>query len=1828
MASFRNFTYHGFHTARPLPAREGVGRICAYIAGRVGLPSVVLILLLAAGVVRADTFTYSTVRRQIRVGIVVSHALDVPGKPDPATGKPILESENADPYVFYIADSRSDLKPLGYEFVNPLAPSVVTTDIYQRWQNRVRPGFTDPAFTSGTPQTLAFSVGAHVTKNMGAYWEVNIDSISPRDLSQFDVLYLASHKHEATFSPEVREKLRRFVDGGGTLWVENLGSFSIGEGGETNVDGAQTNFLEDVQMFSGGGSAGAGAVVAAPNHPLLTVPYILSPPEVQRLGDHPPGAYYLYNPFVFDPTGKNPPARIGAPGNNASNPPGATVLAPVVWNSLGLPPGGLVTPNPGWRPYILAGQIGAGRLIFTSQGSGNAINNYAGSANAGYGGNSGAVSGENLLSAPPQDLKFLYNLVSWTNASSTALGDVRHTDSTSERIGAVLLEKWSALSSTAPANNRVGGAIYFKSCIFSVDGNLVLHCYDAKPNEDLDGDGNPDEGLPDLIAGAPYDEIWRLNLKQFAVGSPTSASTPTAIEFYDPSYIAAKGQTTNTLGQNPTGQSITLANYNERELILVALSDGTTLAVRAFPRQATPGLPLAMETVLEWKFPNGALGNPNFGNVTDYPNYPTSSSGNALLPVPSPVFSEGVVFVAVNTTIGGGRVVALDPRNGTGAMQTDLTGYQPAADPSYSSVPDAAGGATPPPVLGTPTVGYVEDAASGAVDRIVYIHSQGNTNSGNLGQSNEFGDSVRAYWFSTKGEPLTQFGASGTQWASRADRFWYVYNDPVLDPQGTHTNPLLRPRVYRTFRSPNGVYLSEEFQYVAGGASQAATLQPGQFAVDWKNNRTAVYLAPTQTNPDPSYNGGNPLQSSDPADTYYADYTLDWGPRPSAINPVPPPVTARDVFNAPDPQHVGAQIGGPPALSADDFIYFTTAGVAAEQTTTPGAGAIFGLSEQYLRSTLKWAFSMHNGFDMPVNGSATVTVPPRLRQLDRYLPGYGSYITNVQLGGTPAIYNGVAYAVATGQLTGNTPVSLLLAFKANPDLVLHLNTKIDPGTPVRIRQVNPILSSLTGTTTQPQFVEMVASQFSVDYSSGTIHLTALAPPGTINNFVSTSVPFLVTIGNSPEQVIAGQQIDVDPNGNRTVRMIGAPGVDNLLWYAVIPAAGDARGLPSMGAVTASPVVQGNVVWLGFKNGLATFDSDPTLRDPQFQTTGSQVSLHDGIGTDRTIGHLRWAQLIPSGDGMLAAPMAVNNVLAVNTPSGVRAYEDSLTVIADSRRLIEVNSGSDATWVSDSTRTFSVAGGQLPQYAQDANGNVIITNQAAATGVPVMATANYAHPSVVRHVGANDLLVVDTGNNRVVQIDRGGNVAWTVHTISDDFRKALRQGDPLSLNAPEDAQYWVEYPSSINAWFVNNLAPPGTAVAQDGPGTVVHYLVADTGNFRVLELVDIYDQAGNPVRAVNSNTPGGFTMLRQVNFVSSSYGVQGRQYRYRTVQRITMRNSDLPPAWQKNPFDANQPPLPIRQLTLSAISNVRLSGTFNPSTGTFVEVNPSDPNAGGQVFRPESGGGSLVVLNEAGNILSIIANLRVSAGNAAVTQPIVNPTSFSAFQEAVSANGQPVVIIKYLLTDANGAYQLSPWDETTGRPAVDPISGAPVLNVEWMLTAGDYYAMTGKRLDAVSIRRLSTAAPNGFHHMLITNRFNGADNPSAFGITYNTSGNPGNGNISAPGAFHGEVFEVDPSKYDPSMGGHGYVPDFTVAGNFLLPNDGTTHVIGNTTVTTPVSSIVFRAPRETVPQPPDFITNPSRPFAGEVGSVRRTIGSSNQGTTTTVLEQPASADRPF
>jgi len=363
------------------------------------------------------------------------------------------------------------------------------------------------------------------------------------------------------------------------------------------------------------------------------------------------------------------------------------------------------------------------------------------------------------------------------------------------------------------------------------------------------------------------------------------------------------------------------------------------------------------------------------------------------------------------------------------------------------------------------------------------------------------------------------------------------------------------------------------------------------------------------------------------------------------------------------------------------------------------------------------------------------------------------------------------------------------------------------------------------------------------------------------------------------------------------------------------------------------------------------------------------------------------------------------------------------------------------------------------------------------------------------------------------------------------------------------------------------------------------------------------------------------MVRQLNYVSSTLATQGKRYRYRAVQRVVMRNTDLPKVpdyWRENPYDPTAPPLDLRYLTVATVSNARMVDRNIPLSATE-----------GLGEAVETGGGSVAILKETGDPLAVVTNLRIpvvtGSGTEPRIQPIVNPTWLSTFREL--ENG--AVVTKILLADANGVYQarLSVVDHSESSPPYVE----PILDVEWLLTGQDYFAMTGKRLEASCVVRLTASAENPTFPLLrqyiVANRFSGEDFPGVFGTTVN---------VVHSGEFHGEVFVIKPSTFNFAPG-HGYVPDYGIiaspVGRFLWPNDGGTYVINGVTRQVPQASIIKRVPIEAVPRPPYAVLHKpgdsNSSFGGDPpGAIIRYIGDKSRGTWTSILEQPAFADRPY
>ncbi len=198
------------------------------------------------------------------------------------------------------------------------------------------------------------------------------------------------------------------------------------------------------------------------------------------------------------------------------------------------------------------------------------------------------------------------------------------------------------------------------------------------------------------------------------------------------------------------------------------------------------------------------------------------------------------------------------------------------------------------------------------------------------------------------------------------------------------------------------------------------------------------------------------------------------------------------------------------------------------------------------------------------------------------------------------------------------------------------------------------------------------------------------------------------------------------------------------------------------------------------------------------------------------------------------------------------FGDRGVIIADGHRLIRANHDGEVVWQAAATKDF------------DPLALIYSGNRAdQTTGV---AQQEFTLVTRVQRLPNGNLLVCDTGANRVVELDREGTVVWQhpdgnltymdpdrkldgSWTRSDDWLNkqqpnrlfALREVTPTKLrpNGPRDARrYYIEKnvtDPNLLKWDVLDVLAPGRRL---GRATVRWEVtvIADTGNNRVLEII--------------------------------------------------------------------------------------------------------------------------------------------------------------------------------------------------------------------------------------------------------------------------------------------------------------------------------------------------------------------------------------------------------
>ncbi|MBD3173600.1 MAG: hypothetical protein GF320_00350 [Armatimonadia bacterium] len=509
----------------------------------------------------ASSFQYTSEKREIKVGILLVQSARA------NTDEPMsrVNLEDPDPHIFWILE-RSPFKPANWEFTNPLAPSVVTQEILERWDFRYRNGggFNDPAYATGDPDsggTRVVDLGDSLPKNSGAYWEVLLTEENFGALLEYDLLFVTNHSLTA-FSREERNLLRRLIDAGGTVLVDDCGGMRIvhaNEDGEVPVTDFDTvnpappagsQFLPyDHEYFElayftawGGGSGltetdvfnydeaplgfavklqfnddtpGSGwARVADPFHPLLNVPYPLSQDELNEIGDKGITSYRI---SAYDPT----------------------EMYPVVANTA------FDTPDPDHAPYgephIAMGYYGEGVVIACSADVGCAVNDKVtgglfhmiqGQWNSGY----WCGNDFTLPDTDPRyigSVKFFVNAVNLAATWRQGMGGPHQAASLESDVPNAMNASVDAAVPTSPSQTPAPIVGAFSGHHYTASSNNVLYvvgpvgaadglfaiAIDTRQGRDMDADGNPDDGLLgtpapplDEFSYPDFDVIWAVQL--------------------------------------------------------------------------------------------------------------------------------------------------------------------------------------------------------------------------------------------------------------------------------------------------------------------------------------------------------------------------------------------------------------------------------------------------------------------------------------------------------------------------------------------------------------------------------------------------------------------------------------------------------------------------------------------------------------------------------------------------------------------------------------------------------------------------------------------------------------------------------------------------------------------------------------------------------------------------------------------------------------------------------------------------------------------------------------------------------------------------------------------------------------------------------------------------------------------------------------------------------------------------------------------------------------------------------------------------------------------
>jgi hypothetical protein len=1525
--------------------------------------------------------SYASRGTTIRAGVVVLTS----------DRSPSIRERSSAPFTWLNLDRATSVKPAGWQFDNPNAPGAVSAGIGARWQQIT-------SVTGGVPPV----VGDKITRTEAAYWEVHLNDVSDIQISNYDVLLVAPQLNVSLNTAE-REKLRKFVDQGGILWVDY--------GANTNPVDLINNLPIAVRLQT---VTGNPVQAADGTSALLSTPFPIQANELAQL-NAPYGPSWVLADIR--------PADLSLP----------TLNVPVIGDSRNR----LQTIARVGADFdsIAMGRIGDGVVVYTARGIAHKLNEivtvgangrFVPNPNNGYRAGAAQLSTRGEAAA-----RFAVNLVSLTNTFRQENGGSRKTGSLAGNLSAPVSLQYSTTDGAGSPNPGPNTQPAMSRGVMVVQGaNGRLVAYDMEPGRDLDGDGNPDDGIPDYNTGAPYDVLWVSR----PLATPCSSPAITNIE-------------------NPA------TALRSRDQVLVVERNGSLASFPLLPTNPSTGF---------------LISDASANNLASDFVAPPPNGGSVLVGanMPAPTVHEGIAFVADNATSNGtrGRVWMFDLR--LGAYLQSAGRFAIGGNGSRVILPQVAH---------SPTVGYVPiQDNSGGYDRLLYypIAPRGTNPNDAAG--------IASIWVGAKGEKPSEVQYdSGSNRLIVSTRASQQGGLPVFAPGSGSQLSEYAPRLTLIDQAGNPV--SDAAMASLFADAPALHLDGGVLAFQLRTGATWPNL------------DGNPNNDLD----VRVDYLIDWGTADAeALTGV-----IRGSLNFPD---TGGQrrVTGAIAMGPDGSLYCNVA------SSVPGdGGSLWGVKEEgrgIFRCFLRYELAeLHN---IPLNDGTTSTQEPTIIDVDNvneYVPSANvadSRLRGWLLRGSPVVRNGQVFIVAQASkfitVPGigrvPAPVAVLMAFNATPEPAEIPVTNFPAGSVLVQRDFARGSSFSGGVRTATQ--EVAISNYTFDEQRGVLRVNNLMANdrGAVTAALSLSQPVILRPNSGPDRLIEPDRIGgrwSPLNWYTTINGTTVPDSQNALVVAgsTVYVVGS--------SVVPSILSTGTLSQIGV---LAAYDAeipsnDPTFRFPALRPWQKQVvqDLAPGIAAFTGNAHVRMP-LLQGLNGFSDFVVRLNQTRLVNstTAAGVVVGEGRLVAWGDGGAN---TFGRGDVLVCDQNRIgiYDPSG-----TVQQAFGSILVPGIANDAGSA--RAVELSRPSRAYRLDNGEILAVNSGNSQIARIDGSGLVRRSIRGFIVDPNQVpdgYEANETTALNDPRDVATWTE---------IRTRGANDNLTGQQAVEFWIHYLIADTGNRRLIDVVDRYGYEPVTGRVLGQIRVNNVPQLGVLVWHSPAI-LSGTDFAYNSVNRVFVPGVGATPA---------------RYVYVAGIGNVSPS---NASVGLDSALGVEDiggrgGNGGVVILDPLNPRGTQVVRRVT---FPDISNSRLwfdrpdGTGAFVTATSLMNPVLISrrgstprAMSNVASVTASTRVIggipsVQVAVADANGVYEFTV-----------PTSTADTVAANWYLPV-DAYRGIRPIFGRNSAQRTEDRNPEGFRPTFARRMANGD-----MLIVNGYVGRRRNGE-----SFFGEVIQINGSSFD-------------------------------------------------------------------------------------------------